>query len=400
VPPNAPPPPSPPSPPTQPPVPSWAPPPLPPLSPDFSLWAYVTFSVRELSGRRLSAGRRLALDALLVEEATRALLPNATNVLVNLTSDASGEVAYVRVVIDRRETDLTSTEATTAIASAAFADGLALLLGTALALGCCTTAAAVLPAPTPPPAPLELEVPSFGQDALAGTADELPVILGIVAGIVLAIALAWLLCCHFCRRRRRRALAAAPPASPSAEGGQGKLSFRCMPTFMSRSGAESPRVAPGAAPQSAEVSASSVWCGMTPDRPPPAWQPPQRSQARRLAPMAAPPSRPFLPPPAPMPLGLTQPRSTYYAAQPPLQTSASFDATTCAGHEREHVRIDAWVLPSQPWVQMRSSTRLGQGSAQLSTPYPCRAALLQHPRPPLQGAAAGSHLVVLWSEQS
>ena len=42
----------------------------------------------------------------------------------------------------------------------------------------------------------------------------------------------------------------------------------------------------------------------------------------------------------------------------------------------------------------------GRCSAQLSTQYPCCAALLQYPRPPLQGAAAGAHLVVLWSEQS
>ena len=78
----------------------------------------------------------------------------------------------------------------------------------------------------------------------------------------------------------------------------------------------------------------------------------------------------------------------------------SYGGATCAGHERKHVEIDAWVLPSNRGCKCAARRGSGRGSAQLSTPYPCRAALLQHPRPPLQGAAAGAHLVVLWSEQS
>jgi len=82
-------------------------------------------------------------------------------------------------------------------------------------------------------------------------------------------------------------------------------------------------------------------------------------------------------------------RGACRAVRPPARaTSGSMSRPTFEGsHFNSERKCTAWHGS-------------GRCSAQLSTPYPCRAALLQHRRPPLQGAAAAAHLVVLWSEQS
>jgi len=84
--------------------------------------------------------------------------------------------------------------------------------------------------------------------------------------------------------------------------------------------------------------------------------------------------------------------SSSYRSMP---VRVSYGRATCAATSRNMSGTSS--ASPQPSLARKCTAWHGSGrcSAQLSTPYPCRAALLQHPRPPLQGAAAGAHLVVL-----
>jgi hypothetical protein len=67
----------------------------------------------------------------------------------------------------------------------------------------------------------------------------------------------------------------------------------------------------------------------------------------------------------------------------PEQRSISYGGATCAGHEREHVRIDVRVLYLSSGRKCTARRASGRCSAQLRSPDPCPTALPQHSRPPL-----------------
>lgn len=321
---------------------------MPPLSPGELLWAYVTFKVSsDAVARRLSSGRRLAFDVPSIMDATLQLIPNATNVLVNISTLASGrELAAVSVGIDRVSASLTPAATEAVIRSANFLPDLEALLGTTLLLECCSTEVVVLAAPAPPPAlelsSTDLGFASFGQDTGGSGIADAALLGGIIGGLLALCLIIFIVVCLY-RRGRRKAMAVGasePPPARMATSEDGKEAAppevtpqrtppqstppNCTPPNYGSSNrapsnrGSSNRIVPVEAPPEVATlpayNAPVASLSAAPSLPP-------VPQGLRLPPMSSLPPQPYAESSAAMPLGITQQPIGSFNRLPPLERS-------------------------------------------------------------------------------